>query len=112
MSSNVTKDLTTVEIKCSNCTSWPTGKLNVQSNAADFIYAYSSTPPSKLSDPSSSFTQHDDHGNFKLNLVTAITNDGAVPTLTPVASTGGLSTRQKVFPILSPLTVRLSSFMD
>ena len=104
MSHNVTKDLTTVGIKCSNCTTWPTGKLDIKSSAADFIYAYGSTAPSKLSDPSSSFTQHDDHGNFQMNLVTAINNDGTAPPIAPQKLPTGLSTRQKVCPIQSYLT--------
>jgi len=99
LSHNVTKDKTTVQLKCSGCTRWTTGSLNIQSTSADFIYSYSSNAPSNPAIASSSFTQHDDHGNFKLNLKSAQTVTATAPpplSSTAPSTSGGLSSRQKV----------------
>src|SRR6266496_5399127 len=100
ISQNVTKDTTTVALKCYNCTAWSEGKLDIQSTTANFIYAYGSTAPKNPSNFDSSFSQHDDHGNFKLNLKSAITTSNSPPLIggeqKSTGSTGGLTQRQKV----------------
>src|SRR5947207_1892012 len=68
LSSNITNDLTSVQIKCVGCTAWSGGSLNTHSSSADFIYASGAHGPSNPSNPSSSFSKHDDYGSFKLNL--------------------------------------------
>jgi hypothetical protein len=110
LKSTITSTDTTVELKCSNCTVWKAGKLDVESTSADFVYAYSTTAPQQLSNPDSSFQQHNDHGDFNLNLKSAITNNApaGAPALTgSTTSGGGLSQRQIVpFPLLKGLIAR------
>ena len=104
LKSTVTSTDTTVELKCSNCTVWTTGKLDIQSTNADFIYAYSTTAPTQLSNPDSFFQQHTDHGNFQLNLKSAITTTAptGAPALTgSTAAQTGFSQRQIVVPTFS-----------
>lgn len=99
LNSTVTTTDTTVELKCSNCTIWTAGKLDIQATNANFIYAYSTTPPSQLSDPNSGFQKHDSNGNFQLNLKNAITTSASTGAPAVVGSTtakGGLSQRQIV----------------
>lgn len=98
----MTKDFTTVQFKCSNCTVWSRGKLDIQSAAANFIYAYGTGAPTNPSSPSSGFPQHAEHGNFQLNLKLAQTASNAAPQISGQAKpanggkTGGLSERQWV----------------
>lgn len=105
LSQTVNSNVTNVQLKCSNCTTWSTGKLNVQSTAADFVYAYGDSPPNSPSNPGSSFPQHVDHGGFALNLKNAQTTSTAAPTITGQPSSsgghvGGLSERQWVLKTL------------
>ena len=100
LSQNVTHNLTTVQLKCSDCTVWSTGTLDIQSTSANFIYAYGTTGPSNPSNPESPFPQHYDHGNFNLNLKSAVTNSNSAPLIggqKSTSSTGGLTERQKVY---------------
>jgi hypothetical protein len=109
LSQNVTKELTTVQLKCSDCTVWSTGSLDIQLTSANLIYAYSGTAPSNPSSPGSPFLQHDDHGNFNLNLKSAITSSNTAPVIAgqqkSTGSTGGLSERQKVHSLGNVLTL-------
>lgn len=101
LKSTITSTDTIVELKCSNCTVWRTGKLDISSTAANFIYAYSTTAPQQLSNPNSPFQQHNDHGDFKLNLQSATTTTAptGAPALTGSTNPkGGLSQRQIVIP--------------
>jgi hypothetical protein len=117
LSHTANSTLTSVQFKCSNCTTWSVGKLNVQSTAADFIYAYGDTPPTTPSNPDSPFEEHVDHGDFTLNMKNAQTSSAAPPTITsaPKSSGGGLSERQWVTTSTETLVglsiFRLSSFM-
>ena len=100
LNSTVTSTDTTVELKCSNCTVWTTGKLDIQSTNANFIYAYSTTAPLQLANVNSVFQKHNDNGNFQLNLKNAITT--TAPTGAPALSgtttaKAGFSQRQIVF---------------
>ena len=100
LNSSVTSTDTIVELKCSNCTVWTKGKLDISSQKANFIYAYSSNAPAQLSNVDSSFQQHDDYGNFQLNLVSAVTT--TAPTGAPAFTIStspqkGLSQHQIVF---------------
>lgn len=112
ISQNVTQDLTTVQLNCSDCTVWSTGKLDIQSTSADFIYAYATSGPFNPSSSSSGFPQHDDHGNFNLNLKSAITNSNSAPVIggpeTSKGSTGGLTERQKAYNFGNVLTLDYS----
>ena len=104
---NVSSTETIVQLKCSGCTKWTTGNLNVQSTSANLIYAWCSQPPFTPSDPNSGFDQHDDHGNFNLNLKAAQTTTATAPpplTNTPTSS-GGLSYRQKVYICLNDINL-------
>ena len=103
LSSNVTAETTTVELECTNCTTWSTGKLDIESTSGNFIYAYGNQEPATPNVPTSTFTQHLEHGNFNLNLKAAQVNTAAAPTITGAAtkSSGGvhifgLSQRQLV----------------
>jgi hypothetical protein len=95
-----------VAIKCSNCTKWSGGKLDLQSTSADFIYAYGLQTPLNPSNPSSDFFIHISNGKFKLNLQKSRIN-GTNATTQPAiegAPSGGLKYRQKVV-ILSLLII-------
>jgi hypothetical protein len=102
LSSNVTTETTTVELECTNCTTWSTGKLDIESTSGNFIYAYGNQEPATPNVPTSTFTQHLDHGNFNLNLKAAQVNNNVAPTITGSAtkssgvSVFGLSQRQLV----------------
>jgi Cytochrome domain of cellobiose dehydrogenase len=96
----VDSNVTTVQLKCSNCTTWPTGNLNIKSTSADFIYAYGTTAPASPANSGSSFLQHVSNGGFTLNLVSAQSSSTTAPTLTGSKSSssegGGLTERQWV----------------
>jgi len=105
LSQTVNSNVTNVQLKCSNCTTWSAGKLNVQSTAADFVYAYGDSPPASPANSGSSFPQHVDHGEFALNLKDAQTTSATAPTITGQPSSGGeklggLSERQWVLKTL------------
>ena len=92
LSSNVTKDTTNVQLRCSSCTTWSGGgKLDIQSTSGNFIYAYGNQQPATPDVPTSSFTQHLDHGNFNLNLKAAQVNANTAPTITGAAKSSGSS---------------------
>jgi Cytochrome domain of cellobiose dehydrogenase len=97
VSSVVTNSSTTAHLRCSNCTEWSGGNLDINSTSADFIYAYGEIPPENPANPDSDFFIHIDTGNFNLNLQDAqsLTNTTLPSTLPGTASTG-FSTRQKV----------------
>lgn len=102
-----------MQLRCSNCTTWSKGTLNVQSTSANLIYAYGDTAPSNPSSSLSSFTQHTDHGNFQLNLKVAQTTSNSAPLLSGQSTQGGhsgsLSERQWVLKPLNSLIVDHSS---
>ena len=89
-------------IECLDCTTWPSGSLDIQSTSAGFIFSYGSSSPDNPSDPSSQFSQHADYGNFKMNLKIAQTSNTAntpPPIEAGKANTdggGGLTRRQWV----------------
>ena len=60
--------------------------------------------------PASPFPQHYDHGNFNLNLKSAVTNSNSAPLIggpeKSTGSTGGLTERQKVYNFGNVLTSR------
>ena len=90
LSSSVTTDFTNVQLKCSGCTSWSGGSLDVLSISAEFMYASAPTGPSDPSNPTSSFPQHNDYGTFNLDLTSAYVSSSAS---TNIASTStGTST--------------------
>lgn len=109
ISSNVTKDQTTIGLRCSNCTVWSKGKLNTQSTAASFIYSYGNIEPTNPGSNLSSFEQHVDYGNFEMNLQSAVSKSASPPTIAGKGSTGssssGLTSRQWVLSRHGSLTI-------
>jgi len=98
LSRTVASNVTSVQIKCSNCTTWPGGNLNVKSTSADFIYAYGTTAPASPANSGSSFLQHVGNGGFTLDLVKAQSSSTTAPTITGGASSGGGLTQRQWVP--------------
>jgi hypothetical protein len=105
LSSKISNNSTAVSFRCSNCTTWSVGELDVQSTSADLIYAYGETAPMDPSNPNSDFLIHTYSGNFNLDLKAAqmISTNSTTPLNTTMPpppplsqSKGGLTTRQKV----------------
>jgi hypothetical protein len=95
LSSVVTSTSTTAHLRCSNCTEWSGGNLDLNSTSANFIYAYGGMAPEDPENPNSDFFIHIYAGNFSLNLQDA---QGLTNTTLPSPETAstGFSTRQKV----------------
>ena len=88
-----------IQIRCSNCTEWSSGSLDLESTAADFIWAYSGMPPVDPANSSSDFEIHADYGNFDINLQSArMSTNNTTSAMPRVTATAYLSRRQKVAP--------------
>ena len=107
-----------MQLECSNCTAWSTGKLDIESTSGNFIYAYGNEEPATPNVPTSTFTEHVDHGNFNLNLKAAQVNTDAAPTITgsSKSSSGfnvfGLSERQFVSSLLKRMVANGKDYSD
>jgi len=117
LESSANSSLSTIQLKCTNCTQWSTGNLNLESVSANMIWAYGTTAPSNPSQSSSSFTQHTDNGVFNLNLQQAATTSTTPPTIhsssstTSSGSTDWFEGRHLVQPLANRLIGRSFSFM-
>jgi hypothetical protein len=103
LSSNITNDFLIVQLKCSNCTLWTGGHLDIFSTATDLMWASAPNGQSDPSDLSSVFPKHKDYGTFKMNMTAA---RGSTSTFSPTINTslpnspnsdGGITMRQGVF---------------
>jgi hypothetical protein len=114
ISKSVTSNSTTVGIKCSNCTNWSGGGLDTWSTAG-CIYAYGINPPSDPSEIGSSFSQHEVHKNFALDLNAAHINTSLntpPPIILGKPNSAGLTQHQTVRIYLDLAKYSLLSYME
>ena len=97
ISSTVNLSSTMAEVRCSNCTKWSGGSIDLESTSANFIYAYGETAPEDPGNPNSDFFIHVDSGNFNLDLQNARVSPNTTPPPVPrVTATVTASIRPKV----------------
>lgn len=85
--SGVNGDTMTANIECANCETWTAGgSLSVTSSNSPWIAAWKSGPSLASTDPAAAITQHDDTGQFTLDLTQAAVSSDSNPF---VASSGG-----------------------
>ncbi|MCJ1306759.1 hypothetical protein MMC25_000402 [Agyrium rufum] len=66
--SGIVNGVMTANVRCSNCESWSGGTLQVTSTTANFIWAYKGGNEISSNSQSVNLVQHDDMGNFQLDL--------------------------------------------
>ena len=108
ISSNITSSTFFTTLLLSNAS----GYVDITSTSASLIWALGSQPPSNPSDPTSSIQQHQDQGNFNVNMKaaqyvpsTTSTSNGtdSSSSNSTTGSTEGTGTTSSSVPYISPI---------
>jgi hypothetical protein len=102
--SGIINGMMIANVRCSSCKTWSGGSMSYTSTAAPWIWSAKSGAPLNSDDTSYNIQQHDNHGTFNFDLVTATggssedpftsasaSGSAAAPSSTGASSSGGSS---------------------